>query len=326
MADQVSDTTVVDRSSGTFRLPARARLELFLVRTTLALLDWLGPVRASNTMGRLFRLIGPSLPVTRVADRNLRAALPELDGAARRRVIGGMWESLGRAAGEFPHLADLKQLPVGSGVSGPGWEMLDEHILIEQARRGGPAIFISGHIGNWEMLPPAVAAYGLPFSSVYRPANNREVDALILRMRNRAMRQEIPMFAKGPQGAREAFAHLRRGGYLGMLIDQKMNEGIEARLFGLPAMTAPAVAALALRFRCPVIPGRVERVGPARFRLIPEPPLPLPESGDRQADILALTQAVNDCLERWIRQRPESWLWLHRRFPRVVTEGDAPAR
>jgi KDO2-lipid IV(A) lauroyltransferase len=78
------------------------------------------------------------------------------------------------------------------------------------------------------------------------------------------------------------------------------------------------MAALALRFRCPVIPGYAERIGPARFHLVCEPPLPLPDTGDRQADIRALTQSVNDCLERWIRARPHEWLWMHRRFPKAL--------
>ncbi len=292
----------------------KARAELLILRAMLALLLRLGPVRASSTMGALFRTLGPLLPVSAIADRNLRAALPNYDATARRRIIRDMWESLGRTAGEFPHLAELPK----DSPSGPGWIMEDDHILIEQAARGGPVIFISGHIGNWEMLPPAVAAYGMPFSSVYRAAANPAVDDIILAMRRRALRQNVPMFPKGAQGARDALGHLRRGKPLGMLVDQKMNDGIAARLFGLPAMTAPAAAALALKYRCPIIPGHVERIGPARFRLIPEPPLPLPDTGDRQADILALTQAMNDCLERWIREKPSSWLWLHRRFPKDV--------
>jgi KDO2-lipid IV(A) lauroyltransferase len=309
------------RSAEAARPPRPPRLkhwldgfELGVVRAVLALLTRLGPVGASNLMGGLFRTIGPVLPVTRVADANLRAALPELDATTRRRVIRDMWDSLGRTAGEFPHLADLPK----DSKSGPGWEMVDEHLMVEQANQGAPAIFVSGHMDNWEMLPVACAAYGMPFSSVYRPISNGPINDIVLELRRRAMRRDVPMFPKGGQGARAALAHLRRGGYLGMLVDQKMNDGIEARLFGLPAMTAPAVAALALRFRCPVIPGHVERVGPARFRLIPEPPLPLPNTGDRQADIQQLTQMVNDRLERWIRERPHSWLWLHRRFPKHV--------
>ena len=289
--------------------------EVAIVRAALAILEWSGPVLASNMMGALFRTLGPLLPVTRIAEANLGVALPELDPPTRRLVIRRMWENLGRTAGEFPHIAIL---PKDTTV-GPGWEMVNDAVLIEQARRGGPAIFISGHLSNWEMLPPVVAAYDMPFSSMYRPAKNSSVNDIILALRRRAMGKDVPMFAKGAQGARAALAHLRRGGYLGMLVDQKMNDGIEARLFGLPAMTAPALAALALRFRCPVIPGHVQRLGPARFRLVVEDPLVLPDSGDRQTDILLLTQMVNDSLERWIRMRPESWLWLHKRFPRNVT-------
>ncbi len=265
-------------------------------------------------MGRLFVLIGPMLPVSRVAERNLRAALPELDAAARRGVLRGMWENLGRTAGEFPHLDKLPQ----NSASGPGWVVEHDDILTAQAARGGPVIFVSGHIGNWEMLPPAVAAYGMPFSSVYRAASNQMVNDIVLGLRRRALGRRVPMFPKGAQGARNALAHMRRGGCLGMLVDQKMNDGIQARLFGLPAMTAPAAAALALRFRCPIIPGHVERIGPARLRLIPEPPLSLPDTGNRQADVALLTQALNDCLERWVREKPHAWLWLHRRFPKDV--------
>jgi KDO2-lipid IV(A) lauroyltransferase len=142
------------------------------------------------------------------------------------------------------------------------------------------------------------------------------VDSLMARLRQDASGQDQPMFAKGARGARQAVAHLRGGGSLAMLVDQKLNDGIEARFFGLPAMTAPAAASLALHFRCPLVPARAERIGPARLRLVVEPPLTLPESGDRQADILALTQQINDRLEVWIRADPGSWLWLHRRWPK----------
>ena len=289
------------------------RLETALARGLLRGLRALGPVRSSNLAGGVARLIGPLLPVSRVADTNVRLALPHLDDAARRRIVRGAWESLGRTVGELPHIPKLART-----TSGPGWQMEGDAQIQAIARQGGPAIFISGHIGNWEMLPRALASYGILMSSMYRMAANPAVDAMIVALRRQAIGADVPMFAKGTAGARGALGHLRSGGYLGMLMDQKMNDGIEARLFGRPAMTAPAMAALALRFRCPVIPGYVERTGPARFRLVCEPPLPLPDSGDRQADVLALTQSVNDCLERWIRARPDSWLWMHRRFPKAL--------
>ena len=295
------------------------RVEAALARGALRLLRVLGPVTSSNLFGALFRAVGPWFPVSRVAHDNLRLALPELDARARRRVVRGVWDNLGRTAGELPHIADFR-----ATTGGPGWELIGAEILHRLAEKGGPMIFFSGHIGNWEMLPVVVAAHDLAFAPFYRPVENRQLDAMLLDLRRKAMRTDVPMFAKGAAGARQSLVHLSRGGRLGFLMDQKMNDGIEARFFGRPAMTAPALAALALRLRCPVIPGFVERTGPARFRLTCEQPLDLPDTGDRTADIAALTQTVNDTMERWIRAKPESWLWLHRRWPKA-SSGPSPA-
>jgi KDO2-lipid IV(A) lauroyltransferase len=134
---------------------------------------------------------------------------------------------------------------------------------------------------------------------------------------------DLPMFPKGAVGARGALAHLNEGGYLGMFVDQKMNDGIPVEFFGRPAMTAPALAAMALRSRCPVIPVRIRRIGPARVWLEVEPPLALPDSGDRQTDIAALMRSANQTLERWISDEPGSWLWLHCRRPKDQALADA---
>lgn len=281
------------------------RLERLAAGLLVRLARLLGPVGASNLGGALARTIGPRLPVSGVARENLAHALPELDAAARRRVLRGMWDNLGRTAAELAHLPVLH------------WEIRGGEHLASIAAEGGPAIMVSGHLGNWEVLPPAAARLGIRLGSVYRAADNRAVDALVNGLRARAVAGEpLPLFPKGAQGARSALKFLAGGGVLGMLADQKLNDGIAVPLLGLPAMTAPAPAQLALRFRCPIIPGRVQRLGPCRFRLVVEPPLPHPEMADRQAAIRALTGAVNDRLSAWIRERPEEWLWLHRRWPK----------
>ena len=233
------------------------RAEAAVVTALLWLLGRLSPAAASNLGGGVARLIGPWLPVSRVAHRHLCLAMPELDAAARRRIVRGAWENLGRTAGELPHIASLRQ----DTQSGPGWEMIGEEHLKALAAKGGPAIFFSGHLANWEMLLPAAAAYGMVVSGMYRGAKNPLVDRILIGLRHRALGREVPMFAKGAAGARAALAHVSRGGFLAMLMDQKMNDGIPARFFGRDAMTAPALAALALRLRCPVIPGHVERGG-----------------------------------------------------------------
>ena len=291
----------------------RYRAESLLTRAAMALLRALGPVRASNLGGAVARGIGPFLPVSLVADVNLRHAMPGLDAPARHRIVRGVWDNLGRTVAELPHVARL-----GPSAEGPGWILEGGGILDACREAAGPVLLFSGHLGCWEVLPRAAALAGMPIASFYRAAGNPEVDALISAARREAVGADMPFFAKGGKGAREAMRYLAGGGRIGMLVDQKMNEGIEARLFGRPAMTTTSPAAFALRFRCPLLPAHVVRTGPARYRLVVEPPLPLPDTGDHRADLGALTQAMNDCLERWIRDWPEGWLWLHRRFPREV--------
>lgn len=300
----------------------RFRLEYALARAALAVFQALGPVGASNLGGWLARTLGPVLPVSRVADVNLRIAFPAMDAPSRRRIVRAVWDNLGRTMGEFPHLGSL---PEGS-PHGPGWFIENVAAIDRLAAAGGPAILVSGHFGNWEMMPAACAAHGVRVASFYRAPDNKAIDALMLALRTRAARGEVKLFPKGTAGAKQALVHLARGGFMGILNDQKMNDGVQATLFGHTAMTAPATAAFALRLRCPVVPGYVMRVGPARFHLVAEEPLPLPNTGDRDADIRALTQAINDRMEAWARARPDSWLWLHRRFDKALyLPGQLPA-
>jgi KDO2-lipid IV(A) lauroyltransferase len=287
------------------------RIEAAAAWLVIALLRSLGPVRASNLAGAVARAIGPLLPVTRVGDANLRRAMPDMDAATRAATLKTVWDNLGRVAAELPHVSSL-----GPAREGPGYEVVGEQHIRDAAAGPGPVIFFSGHIGNWETLPVIAARHGIALSNFYRAASNPLVDRMITDLRMRAVGEGVPNFPKGAAGARAALAHLARHGFLGMLVDQKMNDGISVPFFGHAAMTAPAAAAFALRFRCPLIPAHTQRLGPARVRLIVEAPLALPNTGDRTADIATLTATMNAKLEQWIRDRPGEWLWLHRRWPR----------
>jgi KDO2-lipid IV(A) lauroyltransferase len=275
------------------------------------LLRCLGPVNASNLGGWLARGFGPMLAVSKVADANLRHAFPEFPDAERARIIRAVWDNLGRTAAEMPHLAALRRCPAG-----PGWEIEGEAHIEKLRSAGGQALFFSGHLGNWEMILPIAAGLGFPVSGFYRAASNARANAIIQSLRQQALGRHVVMFAKGAQGARAALTHLQEGGSLGLLVDQKMNDGIAVPFFGRAAMTAPAIAQFALRFHAPILPVHVLRLGPARFRMICEPPLDIVRTGDKKTDTATILLAVNATLERWIREKPESWLWLHRRWPK----------
>ena len=264
-------------------------------------LDW-----ASALGGALGRWIGPRLGITKRARTNLRDAMPELSEAETASIIRGMWDNLGRVAFEYPHLRWIEVFAPDGRVETHGLEHLDRALAAKRK-----VIMFSGHIGNWEIAALAGGQYGIDVAQIYRAANNPLVDRMVARLRG----DQGELIPKGAVASRRAVAALRRGGHLSLLADQKLNDGIPVPFFGRDAMTAPALALLALRFDCDVLPVRVERLRGARFRLTVYPPLPMPRSGERDADVAALMLAVNRTLEAWIRERPAQWFWLHRRWP-----------
>jgi Kdo2-lipid IVA lauroyltransferase/acyltransferase len=271
------------------------------------------PIDAASALGgAVARAVGPRLGVTRRARRNLERIFPQMKRAEIERVIREMWDNLGRTAAEMPHLPRIKVFD-DDPATGP--RRVEAHGVehLDAGRDGDrPVIFFTAHIGNWEIGPLLSIRRGLPLHVVYRSANNPWADRLFLTGRRDVVGGLIP---KGAEGARLMLKALQAGEALGMLVDQKMNDGITVPFMGLNAMTAPALAQLALKFDCVVLPAWVERIGGAYYRLSIEPPLKLPRSGDRHADIRALMEAVNARMEAWIRKCPGQWLWLHRRWP-----------
>jgi Kdo2-lipid IVA lauroyltransferase/acyltransferase len=265
-------------------------------------LDW-----ASGIGGWLARLIGPRLGITKRAEENLRRAMPELNEAERARVIRGMWDNLGRVIAEYPHLNQFRLFDPKGRIEGD-----DAGNILANRDPAQRYIFFSAHYGNWEIAIRTAAQAGFEVTGVYRAPNNPIVDRFMLWARGAEGGELVP---KGDIAARKAFGALREGRALCMLVDQKMNDGIPVPFFGRDAMTAPALAVLALRYDCAVVPIRMLRIKGARFRMISEPPLVLPKTGNAEADRRALMVSVNGIVERWVREHPEQWLWLHRRWP-----------
>lgn len=289
------------------RIRTGQRVEAAFAGLAMRLFGTLSRPRASALGGWIARLIGPRLGITRRARRNLARALPDLDPAARDQAILEMWDNLGRVVGEFPHLKTMDAFTPGAAIQATGLEHVDAAIA-----RGKPLMFYSGHFGNWEVAALAAALYGLKLAAIYRAANNPLVDRMMTQLRRDLGADPIP---KGPQGARKILGAIKAGQSLCMLVDQKMNDGIAVPFFGRDAMTAPAIAELALRYDCTVLPARVERLPGSRFQVTVFPPHDLPASGDRAADTLSLMTTINRTLEGWIRARPGHWFWLHRRWP-----------
>jgi KDO2-lipid IV(A) lauroyltransferase len=287
--------------------PFSQRLNALGARALMSLFRRLPVDRASALGGWIAHSIGPRLGASKRAVINLKRALPHLTDAEIHRIVRDMWDNLGRVIAEYPHLDQFRVYEPGGRVEHIGTELVDPILAA-----GRPIIFVSAHFGNWEVATLAATQRGLNVAQIYRSANNPYVDALIVEFRSIVGSELIP---KGIVAARRSMEALKEGRHLAVLVDQKMNDGIAVPFFGRDAMTAPAVAQLAMRYNAAIIPARVERLEGAHFRLTVFPEVEVSRTGDRQADVRTTMARVNAVLESWIRERPELWFWLHRRWP-----------
>ena len=237
---------------------------------------------ASRAGGAVARRIGPRLAVSRRARRHIADSFPEWSEREVDDTLLAMWEHLGRVAGEYVHLRDFD-------LSGD-----DPRVTV---------------VGREHLL--AARDDGLTVHSIYRPLNAPISERVL---RQRVLPHAHLMIPKGSAGAGRLARLLRRKEHVAFLVDQRLNEGIAVPFFGRPARTTPAVAVFALHHRCPVIPIRAQRTQGAEFRVTVSPPLELPDTGDRDADIHTLTSNITLMVENWIRETPEQWLWPHRRW------------
>jgi KDO2-lipid IV(A) lauroyltransferase len=268
-------------------------------------IDW-----ASAAGGWISRKLGPRLPVSRVGRYNLKRAFPEKSDAEIERILRGVWDNLGRYALEYPHLKRIWDYEVDAGrpcrIEAVGVEQ-----FMSLRDDGKPALIFACHLANWELLPVAAARHGLPVTVLYKPPNNPIAAEMLERIRRDAMGE---LLSTGVHSAVAAVEVIEKGGHLGMLVDQHSRFGPVVPFFGNPVRAAPLLAKLARRYQCPLHGARVERLDGARFRATLTPPLEIPITDDVTADVEAIMANVTSIIEGWVRERPEQWLWLHRRW------------
>lgn len=259
---------------------------------------------ASAFGGWIGRTVGSRLAASRKALRNIEAAFPEKTPADHNKILREMWDNLGRVIAEYPHLEYIARHRASV-----------EHADIIQSLidSGAPAVFIGGHLANWELYGTAMLCrFDKTLNLTYRAPNNPWVDKLLYHYRTLGGR--IHAHAKSRQAGRDVMRALKDNEYVGILIDQKFNEGLAVPFFDKPAMTNPAFVQLAQKFKCPLIPVRVVRLGGAHFRLEACNAL---ETFDENGNALPAEDvigAAHALMESWIKEHPEQWLWLHRRW------------
>ncbi len=268
--------------------------------------------RASALGGWMVRKVGPRIAgLRRRSERGLAIAFPDMPESERQEVTTRMLDNFGRLLFEYPHLPKITEADSGR------IEVVREEIIFDLVARKQPAILIGAHLGNFEIVPRYVASRGHRLNIFARGPNNAILDHALKRWRGAAQ-----MFDRGFSSGMQAAHALRQGQYVAQLIDQRYDSGLAVSFFGQDAKTNPAMARTALHLKLPIVPCRTQRLEGARFRVTVEEPLELPDSGDRDADVLALTQAMTAQVEAWVRDDPGQWFWLHRRWPKALYRAD----
>ena len=244
----------------------------------------------------------------RVGERNLQLALPQMPASERRRILQIVFITLGRQLADFAHLPRLTADNVAQLVTYAGLE----HYL-EARARGKGVLFVTAHLGGWEIGSYAHSLYGYPIRIVVRALDNGPLDRFVQRIRTRAGNS---VFDK-QDFARGLLAAMRAGETVGILMDTNITppQGVFVDFFGVPACTASGLARVALRTDAAVVPGfTVWHVEEQRYAIHFEPPVELTRTGDEEQDVIANTARFSQAIEGYVRRYPEQWLWVHRRW------------
>jgi KDO2-lipid IV(A) lauroyltransferase len=264
----------------------------------LRLLPYAARIRFSGWMMR--RVIGPLAGYRQRVRDNLALIWPDLPQTRVATLTEAVLDNVGRTLAELYSPTDFKANVAGSALLGEG---LDQ--VMEAQRTGRGVILVSGHFGNHDIARAVLASRGMAVGALYRPQRNPYFDKHFAAT-IRAISE--PLFARGRRGLSELVTHLRRGGMLGMLIDQHMSHGAALTFLGHRALTALSAADLALKYNCLLVPVYgIRHADGLHFDLVVEPAIPHSTASE-------MTQALNNSLEAQVRAHPGQWFWVHRRW------------
>jgi Kdo2-lipid IVA lauroyltransferase/acyltransferase len=287
---------------------ARWRAEAGLLHLFWMICAALEPCAASAAGAWLLKALGPHLEKSAHIRRNLMLAFPALAAPARASLLREVWGSAGAVLAEYPHFKAICHDDFdGHFEFAEKWN-LDEY---RAGRKQG--VFVTAHVGNWELCAAAAGRQGIPITVIYAPSRNPFIDRMLRRRREALGCRLVSL----EEGARPLMRELAEGRSVGLVVDARDDDGFPIPFFGLEKWTTLAPARLALRFGCELIPVRVERLGHARFRLTVHAPVrPDPALDSDKDRSIQMMRDVNRLFEAWIQAQPQQWICIKRAWPR----------
>jgi KDO2-lipid IV(A) lauroyltransferase len=288
----------------------------WLIVGTLAVLRRVNRKRMANFAGGLMRIIGPWFPEHKIGRENLRAAFPDKSPEEIERILRGVWENLGRVAAEFAHIDRIVIQDPGRPERTLAPDVMIDEATYARLRTLGdaaqPTVIFAAHLANWEIPALAPHSFGFQTSILYRRPNIGAAGDAIVAMRERCMGT---MVAAGLDAPLKLGRALESGGTVALLVDQHTTQGVDVVFFGRWAKANPLVVQLARLTNAKIRGVRVVRLPDGNhFRGEFTDEIAPVRNAEGEIDLQATTQAITNVVEGWVREHPEQWLWLHRRW------------
>ncbi|MCX2722715.1 lysophospholipid acyltransferase family protein [Roseibium salinum] len=259
---------------------------------------------ASFVMGAFWRRLAPFNPRHKRALKHLKQAFPDMSADEREAIVRGMWQNLGRVAAETFHIDRLLQ-------QDDRFEIDPDEITAQVLYEGRACVFVSFHSANWELCVQPAVREGVEITGVYQALRNPEADKALRQLRQTLYKGGL--LSKSHQTARKIVSTVKNGGVVAMMGDLRETRGVQVPFFGRMAYATPVPASLARTCNVPIILGRVIRKEGVKFR-VEGRAISVPVTDDRQADIQAATAQMHEVFESWIREHPEQWMWIHKKW------------
>jgi KDO2-lipid IV(A) lauroyltransferase len=286
-------------------------LEAGAFRIAFWLLRRLSFERASGLAASLFALIGPRLEKAGKVRANLAIAFPDMTEAETSAMTREIFRSLGLAT------VELIKMPLIWKQWEERIELVVDPASVDYLASSSAGVYVTAHVGPWQMAPiPLIRHYfgGRPMALVFAPESNPRLQALMLELRSAISVDAISSEA----GLRPLLKALNSGQSLALAVDTRLRTGKLVPFFGVDALTNISPARMALRTGTRLVPVHAERLGIGRFRITVQAPIePSDPDAEEEEKAIDMTRQLNEVFEDWIRQAPEQWMCLKRRWPKA---------
>ncbi len=262
-----------------------------------------GPNLSSNLSGKIFEKIGPLFRSKEIINSNIKRAIPNINSEEIKSISKLMWNNYGRVFAEYIFIRDFRSGSLASKIEVDGQEILDD---IKYSSK--QAIFISGHLSNFELMAMYLEKSGINLCAIYRPLNNIFLNPIMESIRKKYICKN--QIKKGIGGLKKLIYLKKKNFSTALMIDQRVSEGILSNFFNQKALTTTIPAQLVKKFNIPVIPVYIERTDNLKFKITIKKPILFSDD----SSIQNITDELNIILEKMILNKPDQWIWSHNRW------------